>query len=113
MEETARKLDNVRDELVSLLYQYSAATEPQRAEIYERCESLGGEIQELIGLLKLAIRNANREADEQSECDPQYARQIGRMTQESLAAIHAAGQEVNSAVRLLRESRPMSGAEPC
>ena len=112
VEETARQLDNVRDELVNLLYQYTTADEPERSRIYERCETLGGEIQELIGLLKLSIRSANRDADAQSEADPEYARQIDQMSHESLVAIHAAGQEVNSAVRLLRESRPLTDAEP-
>lgn len=112
MEETARQLDNVRDELVSLLYQYTVAAEPEKSRIYERCETLGGEIQELIGLLKLSIRTADRDASEQSDVDPEYARQIGRMSHESLAAIHAAGEEVNAAVKLLRESRPLQDSEP-
>ena len=112
MEETARQLDTVRDELVSLLYQYTVAPEPDRSQIYERCETLGGEIQELIGLLKLSIRTADHDASEQSEADPEYAEQICRMSHESLAAIHAAGEEVNAAVRLLRESRPLHDAEP-
>ncbi|HPJ73034.1 MAG TPA: hypothetical protein PK636_10135, partial [bacterium] len=41
--------------------------ERERVEIYRRCEYLGGEIQELIGVLKLAIRNSNREAEGEAD----------------------------------------------
>jgi hypothetical protein len=106
MEDIARQLDNVRSEMVSLLYDYTLATESQRTEIYEQCETLGGEVQELIGLLKLSIRGTNRQAAAHAEVDPDYAAQIDRMSRESLSAIHSAGQEVSAAVRALRESRP-------
>jgi len=106
MEHIARELDDVRDEMITLLNEYPYASDGDRSAIYERCEFLGGEIQELVGLLKLAIRRTNIEAHSEAESDPEYTDEVGRLSQESLYAIHAAGEEVAAAITLLRETRP-------
>ena len=106
MEAIALELDQVRDELVGLLQDYPYAGERDRELIYERCETLGGEIQELVGLLKLAIRSTDRAAAAEADRDPEYAREVSRLSQESLAAIHLAGMEVSAAISALREARP-------
>jgi hypothetical protein len=111
MEEFAAQLDEVRSELVQLLRDYPFASEHDRDLIYERCELLGGEIQELVGLVKLAIRDTNRQAAIEAPGDLEYLEEIDRLSGESLAAIHAAGEEVNIAVRLLRDSRAEIGEE--
>jgi len=108
MEDIARQLDHVRDELVHLLHDYTVANDKGRAAIYRRCEMLGGEVQELVGLLKLAIRDVNNEAAQHADTDPVYADEIERLSRESLEAIHAAGEEVSCAVKLLRESQATS-----
>jgi hypothetical protein len=105
MEDIARQLDSVRDEMVQLLRSYPYAAEGERAEIYRRCEFLGGEIQELIGVLKLAIRNSNREASVDADQDPSYWDEVNRLSTQSLCAIHSAGEEVAAAITMLRESR--------
>ena len=105
MEEIANQLDQVREEMAQLLHAYATADESSREHIYHRCESLGGEIQELVGLLKLTIYNANREAEAEADSDPIYAREIAELSRDSLAAIHAAGREVSAAITLLRSSR--------
>lgn len=105
MEDIARQLDEVRDEMIALLHEYPYAADRDRETIYERCELLGGEIQELVGLLKLAIRTTNREANEESADDPEYTSEIARLSTESLKAIHSAGQEVAAAIAMLRETR--------
>ncbi len=105
MEHIARQLDEVRDEMIALLHEYPYASDRDRDTIYERCELLGGEIQELVGLLKLAIRTTNREVDAESASDAEYSLEIARLSSESLHAIHSAGQEVASAIAMLRETR--------
>jgi hypothetical protein len=105
MEDIAHELDQVRDEMVALLREYPYASDRERALIYERCELLGGEIQELVGLLKLSIRNADREAAAEADNDPAYYAEITRLARESMAAIHSAGEEVAAAITMLRESR--------
>lgn len=105
MEDIAKQLDNVRDEMVQLLRSYPYAGERERGDIYRRCEYLGGEIQELIGVLKLAIRNSNREAAVEADTDPAYWDEVNRLSTQSLAAIHSAGEEVAAAIAMLRESR--------
>ena len=105
MESLARQLDEVRDEMVRLLQEYPNASDMDREHIYERCELLGGEIQELVGLLKLTLRQANSEAEQEASDDPTYVDEIARMTQDSLYAIHAAGEEVSAAITMLRDSR--------
>jgi len=109
VEAIAKQLDNVRDEMVQLLRSYPYAGERERSEIYRRCEFLGGEIQELIGVLKLAIRNSNRDAAVEADNDPAYWDEIKRLSTQSLAAIHSAGEEVAAAITMLRESRGNSG----
>ena len=91
MEGIAQELDEVRDELVSLLQDYPYAGDRDRERIYERCETLGGEIQELVGLLKLAIRSTDRAVAAEADGDPEYAREVSRLSRESLASIHFAG----------------------
>ena len=105
MENIAQQLDEVRDEIVTLLREYPYASNRDREEIYERCELLGGEIQELVGLLKLAIRTTNHEAACEADADPEYYAEICRLSEESLTAIHTAGLEVAAAISMLRESR--------
>ncbi len=105
MEDIARQLDDVRDEMVQLLNEYPHVEGPDREEIYERCEVLGGEIQELVGLLKMAIRSANKEAETERDADPAYTHQIQQLSSESLAAIHEAGVEVSAVISVLRERR--------
>lgn len=113
MEDIAQQLDTVRDEMVQLLRSYPYAGERERTEIYHRCEYLGGEIQELIGVLKLAIRMSNREAAVEADNDPAYWDEVNRLSTQSLAAIHSAGEEVAAAIAMLRESRGDDEAEPC
>jgi hypothetical protein len=105
MENIAQQLDEVRDEIVTLLREYPYASNRDRDEIYQRCELLGGEIQELVGLLKLAIRTTNQEAACEADSDPEYYAEICRLSEESLSAIHTAGLEVAAAISMLRESR--------
>lgn len=109
MEDIARELDEVRDEMIALLHEYPYASDRDRDHIYERCELLGGEIQELVGLLKLAIHETNHDADDRNERDPEYSAEITRLSRESLRAIHVAGEEVAAAIALLRETRCRSG----
>jgi hypothetical protein len=104
MEEIANQLDQVREEMAHLLQAYATADDTSREHIYERCESLGGEIQELVGLLKMTIYNANREAEAERDTDPAYALEIAELSRDSLAAIHAAGREVSAAITLLRSA---------
>ncbi len=114
MEATARQLDDVRDEMVELLRQYPFASDSDREVIYERCEVLGGEIQELVGVLKLAIRTTSREVCEDGGEDEAYTAEIARLSSQSLAAIHAAGEEVAEAIAMLRETRePPAEKETC
>ena len=105
METTARQLDEVRSEMVHLLQEYPFASDGDREIIYERCELLGGEIQELVGLLKLTICQTTREANLESDDDEAYTQEIARLSTESLHAIHAAGEEVANAIAMLREAR--------
>ena len=105
MEDIARQLDDVRDEMVQLLNDYPHVDGQDRENIYERCEVLGGEIQELVGLLKMAIRSANKEAEIERNSDPTYSDQIRQLSDESLAAIHEAGVEVSAVIAVLRERR--------
>ncbi len=105
MEDIAKQLDDVRDEMVQLLNEYPHVEGQERNDIYERCEVLGGEIQELVGLLKMAIRSANQEAEAESETDPAYTEQIQKLSNESLAAIHEAGVEVSAVISVLRDRR--------
>ena len=106
IDEVAQQLDDVRNEMLRLLQEYPDASDHGREHIYERCESLGGEIQELVGLLKLHICTANRQVAAEADGDMAYASEIARVSHESLAAIHAAGLEVAGAVTMLREARP-------
>lgn len=105
MEDIAKQLDDVRDEMVQLLNEYPYVEGQEREDIYERCEVLGGEIQELVGLLKIAIRSANQEAESERNSDPAYSEQIQKLSSESLAAIHEAGVEVSAVISVLRERR--------
>ena len=113
VEDIAKQLDDVRDEMVQLLRTYPYAPERERVEIYRRCEYLGGEIQELIGVLKLAIRNSNREAEGEADNDPAYWDEVSRLSAQSLAAIHSAGEEVAAAITMLRESRGEDSESEC
>ena len=106
IDEIAQQLDDVRTEMLQLLQEYSEANEFGQEYIYQRCESLGGEIQELVSLLKLHIRTANRQVYAEGQHDPAYAAEIERVSRASLVAVHAAGLEVAGAVRMLRETRP-------
>ncbi len=105
IEEIACQLDTVRQEMAWLLNAYTEADERDRDQIYERCETLGGEIQELVALLKLTVQTARRAAEAEAGSDPAYCQEITELTQDSLAAIHAAGTEAATAISVLRESR--------
>lgn len=109
MEHIARKLDAVRDEMVQLLREYPYVSETERNDIYHRCEFLGGEIQELVGVLKVAICASSREAAEEADRDPSYWSEVSRLSRQSLAAIHSAGEEVAAAITMLREARGENG----
>lgn len=111
VEDIARELDEVRDEMIDLLHEYPFASDRDRGVIYDRCELLGGEIQELVGLLKLAIRHTNAEMDAEDRRDPEYQEEVSRLSRESLNAIHLAGQEVAAAITLLRETRTVDEGE--
>jgi NAD-dependent DNA ligase len=62
-------------------------------------------------VLKLAIRSTNREAEASAADDPAYWEEVSRLSNESLNAIHGAGEEVAAAIAMLRESRGEPAAD--
>ena len=104
MDQLARQMDRVREELCRLLDLYEEADPTQRRAIASRCEQLGGQVQDLVGMLKFSLLQLREEAQTTSEANPEYVRQVADVTGNGLRAIHQAGEEIGQAIRFLREA---------
>ena len=105
MHDTAQKLDVVRREIARLLSSYAGASEAEKQEILDQCDRLGGEVQELVGILKLSIRqvmDATCALHEEESTELAHLEQIASY---GLRVAHCAGEEVSAAVRLIRRLR--------
>jgi len=113
MDGIAQELDQVRREFAHLLSAYTSAPPEAKKDILNQCEHLGGEVQELVGVLKLAIRNvidASRPPTGDESPDVEHLEQIAN---HGLRVAHCAGEEVSAAVRLIRQLREkQSTSEP-
>ena len=105
MHDTAQELDVVRREIARLLSSYAGASEAEKQDILDHCDRLGGEVQELVGLLKLSIRqimDATCALHEEESAELTHLEQSARY---GLRVAHCAGEEVSAAVRLIRRLR--------
>ncbi|MCP4593862.1 MAG: hypothetical protein GY842_24270 [bacterium] len=105
MDDIAQQLDDVRREIAQLLSTYPSATDDEKQEILNECEFLGGEVQELVGVLKLSIRqimDATRSLHEDESPEYDHLTQIANC---GIRVAHCAGEEVSAAVRLIRQLR--------
>ena len=105
MDDVARQLDEVRREIAGLLSAYPDASADDKRDILNECEYLGGEVQELVGVLKLSIRQILGAVQELPDCDADEADHLEQIAQYGLRAAHCAGEEVSAAVRLIRQLR--------
>jgi hypothetical protein len=103
MEDLAVQMDSIREELCRLLDLYEHADADQQRAIARRCEQLGGQVQDLVGMLKFSLLQMRREAESYDEAYGDYADQVDEVTRVGLRTIHTAGQEVARAIRFLRE----------
>ncbi|UCG15558.1 MAG: hypothetical protein JSV19_09715 [Phycisphaerales bacterium] len=102
MEQLAIQMDRIRDELCRLLDMYDEADRPQQRAIARRCEELGGQVQDLVGMLKFSLLELRKEAQEIGGGSNDQAEEVEQVTNLGLQTIHAAGQEVAQAIRCLR-----------
>ena len=105
MDDIAQELDQLRQEFAHLLSTYPSAPPEVKAGILDQCEHLGGEVQELVGVLKLAIRNVIDESSSATADEPADAEHLERIARHGLRVAHCAGEEVSAAVRLIRQLR--------
>jgi len=103
MEDLAIEMDCIREELCDLLSRYEVADESEQQVIAERCEQLGGQVQDLVGMLKFSLLELRREAHDAGGEMDEHLDQVEEVTDLGLRTIHAAGQEVARAIRFLRE----------
>jgi hypothetical protein len=103
MEDLALQMDSIREELCRLLDLYEHANPEQQRAIARRCEQLGGQVQDLVGMLKFSLLQMRREAESYDDGHQEYADQVDEVTRVGLQTIHTAGQEVARAIRFLRE----------
>ena len=110
MDDIANQLDDVRREIARLLSSYPTAPDDQKGEILVECDRLGGEVQELVGVLKLSIQRVlgtMRELPDDEDGEIEHVEQIAR---HGLRVAHCAGEEVSAAVRLIRQLREKQAA---
>lgn len=105
MDDIAQQLDRVRREMAHLLSSYPGAATARKQEILNRCEMLGGEVQELVGVLKLSIRKVINGAQSLEDAPAEELSHLGRIARYGLRVAHCAGEEVSAAVRLIRQLR--------
>ncbi|MCK4659943.1 MAG: hypothetical protein KAV82_10520 [Phycisphaerae bacterium] len=104
MDDIAEQLDQVRGEFAHLLSAYPGASSEEKQEILDHCEFLGGEVQELVGVLKLSIhRITNIALSSIEEEAPREADQLEQIARQGIRVAHGAGEEVSAAVRLIRQ----------
>ena len=103
MEQLAIQMDRIRAELGRLLDMYDDADPPQQRAIARRCEELGGQVQDLVGMLKFSLLELRNEAQTMDGIEDDQAEQVEHVTSLGLQTIHAAGQEVAQAIRFLRD----------
>ncbi len=103
MEDLAIEMDCIREELCDLLSRYEEADAVEQRAIAERCEQLGGQVQDLVGMLKFSLLELRREAHEAGGEMIDQLDQVEEVTDLGLRTIHAAGLEVARAIRFLRE----------
>ena len=105
VDDIAQQLDQVRREMAHLLSTYPGSATDRKTEILNRCEALGGEVQELVGVLKLSIRNVLLGAHKIENAEPQELGHLDQIARYGLRVAHCAGEEVSAAVRLIRQLR--------
>jgi hypothetical protein len=105
MDDIAQQLDQVRREMAHLLSTYPGSGTDRKTEILNRCEALGGEVQELVGVLKLSIRKVLLGAHRIENAEPQELGHLDQIARYGLRVAHCAGEEVSAAVRLIRQLR--------
>ncbi len=103
MDDIALQLDQVRQEIARLLSSYSNASTERKQEILTECDRLGGEVQELVGLLKLSIRKVLKLTSPQYEGPSAERDHLEQLAQYGLRVAHCAGEEVSAAIRLIRQ----------
>lgn len=102
MEDLAQQMDRVRDELCRLLDMYEEANSDQRRAIARRCEQLGGQVQDLVAMLKFSLLQLRREARGSDGIEGEYCTKMNEVTTGGLRTIHAVGEEIAQAIRYLR-----------
>jgi hypothetical protein len=102
MDDLAQQMDRVRDELCRLLDMYEEADAAQRRAIASRCEQLGGQVQDLVGMLKFSLLHLRQEARSSLGVDGEYRAKMDEVTTGGLRTIHAVGEEIAQAIRYLR-----------
>lgn len=105
MDDIALQLDEVRREMAHLLSAYPGSAEERKLEILTRCEALGGEVQELVGVLKLSIRKVLAGAQGSDGASTEDLNHLDQIARYGLRVAHCAGEEVSAAVRLIRQLR--------
>ena len=102
MQRLLDQLEFTRRELSRLLTLCQQASPDQREWITERCDSLGGDVQELVGLLKLALFRVRQEAADEHSTNPHAAAKKETMATAALQAVDQASDEIGKAIRVLR-----------
>ena len=105
MDSIAQQLDEVRRKIARLLSAYPSAAASEQEEILSECEYLGGEVQELVGVLKLHIRQIVAATCALHEEDSAEAEHLVQIARHGIRVAHCAGEEVSAAVRLIRQLR--------
>jgi hypothetical protein len=104
-------MESIRRELGRLVHRYGRAGEAERERIVARCDVLGGELQELFGLVKLALLRTHEQALDASVGCPDIMIRTENATREALQAVHQAAEEIAGAVRVLRNLASSSGTD--
>ena len=105
MDDIAQQLDWVRREIAHLLSSYADAPAEVKQSILDQCDRLGGEVQELVGILKLNIRQITDATCSLHEDDSPERKHLEQIARYGLRVAHCAGEEVSAAVRLIRRLR--------
>ena len=105
MDDVARQLERARREIAGLLRAYPGVSDAEKEVILDECEHLGGEVQELVGLLKIGIRDVVSTTRALHEDEPARLGHVEQIARYGLRVAHCAGEEVSAAVRLIRRLR--------
>jgi hypothetical protein len=102
MTELAQRLNEMRDVVAVLLREYHVTSNTRRSQIFEHCKQIARAADQIVGALKLAVRQADHEAATTQELQPEYAANMARFAREGFHAMQHSASFIARGLEILR-----------